>query len=535
MDRSVSPTHGDQEGSAWNGHFDCTCYHPLFVFNQFGMLERCALRHGNVHSADNWRDVLDPVIARYAGRKLGGRFLRADAAYASPAIYARIEEAGYFYAIRLPANAVQREKIAHRLTRPVGRPSLTKVKRFYEDLEYQAASWDKTRRVIAKIEWHPGELFPKVGFIVTNLPMEPDWVVRFYNQRGTAEQHLLAHASIRCQAMHQGRQIRLPLDAAVLQAVLRQWGAVASARAGLQPGHFPALHRTARGDGRLVADQPATQADQDRGSRRSPRPRHHLPACRGRRHRPDGARHPCRNSPLTSAAVMRVTAIPTQTERKRLGRSVRRAEKRRCRTRMLRVRGSILSAPRVCATADAARDEKQLFSGQNQAILPSNGRPLGECRFKWAFLHWGLFAWGCYALTGLALAYFSYRRGLPLTIRSGLTPLFGKSLSGPLGHVIDIVAVIATVLGVAVTIGFGVSQFASGVFNITGATWLMQADGTPTNGAMIGALVVVMGCSTLSALSGVGNGIKWLSNINMGLTFFFLAFLLVLGSTAFAL
>ena len=96
----------------------------------------------------------------------------------------------FFYAIRLPANNVLREKIAHRLTRPVGRPSQTKVKRFYEDFEYQAVSWDKARRVIAKIEWHPGELFPRVGFIVTNLPMEPDWVVRFYNQRGTAEQHI---------------------------------------------------------------------------------------------------------------------------------------------------------------------------------------------------------------------------------------------------------------------------------------------------------------------------------------------------------
>lgn len=83
-----------------------------------------------------------------------------------------------------------REKIAHRLTRPAGRPSLTKVKRFFEDFHYQAASWCKERRVIAKIEWHPGELFPKIGFIVTNLPMEPDWVVRFYNQRGTAEQHI---------------------------------------------------------------------------------------------------------------------------------------------------------------------------------------------------------------------------------------------------------------------------------------------------------------------------------------------------------
>ena len=109
---------------------------------------------------------------------------------AIPAIYGRLEEAGYYYAIRLPANSVLKEKVADRLTRPVGRPSQTKVKRLYEDFEYQAASWDKPRRVIAKIEWHPGELFPKVGFIVTNLPMEPDWVVRFYNQRGTAEQHI---------------------------------------------------------------------------------------------------------------------------------------------------------------------------------------------------------------------------------------------------------------------------------------------------------------------------------------------------------
>jgi hypothetical protein len=190
MDSSVSPTHGDQEGTAWNGHFDCTCYHPNFLFNQFGMLERCALRNGNVHSADCWRDVLDHVIARYAGRNLGGRFFRSDAAYANPSIYARLEDAGYFYAIRLPANNVLRDRIAHRLTRPVGRPSQTKVKGFYEDFQYQAASWDKERRVIAKIEWHPGELFPRVGFIVINLPMEPDWVVGFYNRRGTAEQHI---------------------------------------------------------------------------------------------------------------------------------------------------------------------------------------------------------------------------------------------------------------------------------------------------------------------------------------------------------
>ena len=68
MDSSVSPTHGEQENSVWNSHYDCTCYHPLFIFNQFGDLERCALRPGNVHSADGWEGVLKPVVARYRGK-----------------------------------------------------------------------------------------------------------------------------------------------------------------------------------------------------------------------------------------------------------------------------------------------------------------------------------------------------------------------------------------------------------------------------------------------------------------------------------
>ena len=82
MDSSVSPTFGEQDGTAYNGHFGCTCYHPLFVFNQFGDLERCALRAGNVHSAEGWREVLEAVVARYRG-KLRRRYFRADAAFAS--------------------------------------------------------------------------------------------------------------------------------------------------------------------------------------------------------------------------------------------------------------------------------------------------------------------------------------------------------------------------------------------------------------------------------------------------------------------
>src|ERR687885_1771132 len=96
MDSSESPTHGQQEGSAWNGHFRCTCYHPLFVFNQFGDLERCALRPGNVHSDDGWRQVLEPVVARYR-HGMKRRYFRGDAAFALPGLHEFLEAEGYRY------------------------------------------------------------------------------------------------------------------------------------------------------------------------------------------------------------------------------------------------------------------------------------------------------------------------------------------------------------------------------------------------------------------------------------------------------
>lgn len=187
MDSSVSPVFGEQEGSAYNGHFACTCYHPLFLFNQFGDLERCALRPGNVASADDWRSVLEPVIARYRGAGVKRRFFRGDAAFAIPDIYEFLEAEGYKYAIRLKANAVLQKRIGHLLRRPRGRPS-HHVRRFHANFTYQAASWSRKRRVVAKVEWHPGELYPRVGFIVTNLARPAERVVAFYNQRGTAEQ-----------------------------------------------------------------------------------------------------------------------------------------------------------------------------------------------------------------------------------------------------------------------------------------------------------------------------------------------------------
>src|SRR3712207_5893477 len=190
MDSSVSPTFGEQEGSAYNGHFGCTCYHPLFVFNQFGDLERCALRPGNVHSAEGWREVLEPVVARYRGR-VSRRCFRADAAFASPEVYEFLEAESFRYAIRLPANAVLQRRIAHLLKRPVGRPP-HQVRRFYASFRYQAQTWSCSRRVVAKVEWHPGELYPRVGFVVTNLSQPAERVVAFYHGRGTAEQWIKA-------------------------------------------------------------------------------------------------------------------------------------------------------------------------------------------------------------------------------------------------------------------------------------------------------------------------------------------------------
>ena len=150
--------------------------------------------------------------------------------------------------------------------------------------------------------------------------------------------------------------------------------------------------------------------------------------------------------------------------------------------------------------------------------------------YIYTFLHWGFAAWGTYALVGLAIGYVAYRRGLPLTIRSALAPLFGRVLSGFSGHLVDVVAVVATILGMAVTMGFGVEQFIAGLARLGLGDWLLAEDGTSSVIAIILALVLLVGASTLSALSGVGKGIKWLSNLNMGLSFALLALFAIVGS-----
>jgi hypothetical protein len=216
MDSSVSPTYGKQEGAAYNGHFGCTCYHPLFVFNQFGDLERTTLRPGNVHSADGWRSVLEPVVARYRERTKR-RFFRGDAAFALPDLYDYLETEGNKYTIRLKANAVLQGRIARLLKRPVGRPPMH-VQRFHASFSYQAGSWSRKRRVVAKVEWRPGELYPRVGFIVTNLTRPANRIVAFYNQRGTTEQWIkegknaVKWTRLSCSAM-KANAVRLQLHA----------------------------------------------------------------------------------------------------------------------------------------------------------------------------------------------------------------------------------------------------------------------------------------------------------------------------------
>ena len=186
MDSTEIPVYGQQENSAYNGPFESTCYHPLLLFNGEGDCLAAKLRPGNVHSAEDWAELLLPEIERQ--QQLGKEVVfRADAAFAKPEIYEALEERGVKYAIRIPANDSLELDIAELLTRPVGRPSHKPVV-WYKGFLYQAASWKTARRVVAKVEFHTGELFPRVGFIVTNLETPSRAVVRFYNKRGTAEQ-----------------------------------------------------------------------------------------------------------------------------------------------------------------------------------------------------------------------------------------------------------------------------------------------------------------------------------------------------------
>ncbi|NHI01666.1 BCCT family transporter [Oceanimonas sp. MB9] len=180
--------------------------------------------------------------------------------------------------------------------------------------------------------------------------------------------------------------------------------------------------------------------------------------------------------------------------------------------------------------------------GSNPAIVAGEVEPYSAdaltSSFRYAFTHFGFHMWAIYVVVGLTLAYLSYSRGLPLTIRTALTPLFGRRMNGMLGHVFDIMGMVATILGISVTIGFGVSQFVDGMYAITDMAWLVKVtDGQAPQPSIVGlltALFLIMSLSIISAVSGVGKGIKYLSNLNLVLSMGLLLTFVIFGSFLFA-
>jgi hypothetical protein len=186
LDSTEDPAHGKQEGVAYNGHFAKTCFHPLFSFTNEGDCLRAKLRPGNVHSADGILEFIKPIVKRYRGWfKLF--WFRGDAAFANPETYEYCEEHRITYFIRLPSNVILMRLLEPHLNRPVGRPPKSGIQVRIVDLHYQAKSWSRPRRVVAKIEWHRGELFPRIGFVVTNSRLPAAKVTKVYNGRAEIE------------------------------------------------------------------------------------------------------------------------------------------------------------------------------------------------------------------------------------------------------------------------------------------------------------------------------------------------------------
>ncbi|AKN18668.1 BCCT family transporter [Mycobacterium haemophilum] len=142
--------------------------------------------------------------------------------------------------------------------------------------------------------------------------------------------------------------------------------------------------------------------------------------------------------------------------------------------------------------------------------------------------HWGLHAWAIYAVVGLGMAYMTYRRGRPLSVRWLLEPVLGRRrVEGVLGHAVDVIAIVGTLFGVATSLGFGITQIAAGLEYLG---WI-RVD----NWWMVGMIVVITATTTASVVSGVSRGLKWLSNINMSLAAALALFVLLLGPTLFLL
>lgn len=176
-----------------------------------------------------------------------------------------------------------------------------------------------------------------------------------------------------------------------------------------------------------------------------------------------------------------------------------------------------------------------MFFGVAEPVMHYLNPPTGDAQtiqaakeaMRLTFFHWGLHAWAIYAIVALILAFFSYRHGLPLTLRSALYPIIGDRIYGPIGHAVDVFAVVGTVFGVATSLGFGVLQVNSGLNHLFGLPV------TPT--VQVSLIILFTALATLSVVSGLDKGIRILSELNLGLAFLLLVLVLILGPTVLLL
>ncbi len=161
------------------------------------------------------------------------------------------------------------------------------------------------------------------------------------------------------------------------------------------------------------------------------------------------------------------------------------------------------------------------------AGIEASSAEAAQVAMRISFFHWGFHGWAIYAVAGLAMAYFAYRKGLPLTIRSSLYPILGDKIYGPIGHAVDLLGVFATIFGVATSLGLGVSQMNAGL------NYLFDMEISVINQVLLIAVISVV--ATFSAVSGVQKGIRILSELNVKLTVILLAFFLFAGPTIFLL
>ncbi|MGP3319568.1 BCCT family transporter [Mycobacteroides abscessus] len=160
--------------------------------------------------------------------------------------------------------------------------------------------------------------------------------------------------------------------------------------------------------------------------------------------------------------------------------------------------------------------------------IPAQTTAAANQAMSLTLFHWGLHAWSIYVVVGLGMAYMTYRKGRPLSVRWLLEPLLGRQhVEGFIGDVVDVVAIVGTLFGVATSLGFGITQIAAGLQYLG---WIQV-----TNGWKVALIVVITSAATLSVVSGVSKGLKWLSNINMMLAAALTAFVLLLGPTLFLL